>query len=288
MFDSLLNFLLHGYLAPTPLFLVLFVVATSLLTLLSVSCYLHRSQTHGAVRYLSPLNHIFRFILWVMTGMVTKEWVAVHRKHHAKCDTPEDPHSPRYFGLKKILLEGADIYRKAGENNPKLLEEYGKGTPDDWVERYLYAGKLRNYGVRITLIVELILFGLPALIIWPIQMLIIPIIAAGFINGVAHVIGYQRYKDGTPRGDGKVFERIGDARNVPTYGLAVGEEFHNNHHAYQGNYKFSHAWYEFDLAGTFTELLTWIGFAWVPRRVSVEEKKEQQLAPLPPRGITVS
>ncbi|HEU4677162.1 MAG TPA: fatty acid desaturase [Candidatus Paceibacterota bacterium] len=260
------HLLLHGTLAPSPAFLALFTLASALLTLLAVSCYLHRSQTHRAIRFIAPLNHVFRLILWFTTGMVTKEWVAIHRKHHAMCDTSEDPHSPRYFGVRKILLEGADIYRKAGTEHPEILVEYGEGTPDDWLERHVYAGALRNWGIRLTLIVELILFGLPALIIWPIQMLVIPIIAAGFINGIAHVWGYQRYKDGMPRGDGKVYERIGDARNVPTYGLAVGEEFHNNHHAEQWNYKFSHAWYEFDLAGTFAELLTWIGFAWVPRR----------------------
>jgi stearoyl-CoA desaturase (delta-9 desaturase) len=263
--NTVLNYLLHGVLAPSPLFLVVFVIFTSFLTLLSVSCFLHRSQTHRAVFFIWPLNFIFRTILWLFTGMITKEWVAVHRKHHAKCDTPEDPHSPRYFGLKKILLEGADIYKKTGKNNPELLREYGEGTPDDWFERELFGGR-NSLGVTITLIVELILFGLPALIIWPIQMLVIPIIAAGFINGIAHVFGHQRYKDGDVGPDGKVLERIGDARNVYTYGLAVGEEFHNNHHAYQERYKFSHEWYELDIAGTFIELLTWIGFAWVPRR----------------------
>jgi stearoyl-CoA desaturase (delta-9 desaturase) len=262
--NSILVFLLHGLLSPSPLFLVGFTVLTSLLTLLSVSCYLHRSQTHRSVDFISPLNLVFRTILWLFTGMVTKEWVAVHRKHHAKCDTLEDPHSPKVLGLRKVLLEGADIYRKAGRN-PELLAEYGKGTPDDWMERHIFTGH-HTLGIIITLVVELVLFGFPALIIWPIQLLVIPIIAAGFINGVAHAWGYQRYKDGEPKGNGKVFERIGGALNVPTYGLAVGEEFHNNHHAYQERYKFSHAWYEFDLAGTFIELITWVGFAWVPKR----------------------
>ncbi len=260
-----LDYLLHGILVPSPLFLILFVILTSFLTLLSVSCFLHRSQTHRSVLFIWPLNFVFRTILWLFTGMITKEWVAVHRKHHATCDTPEDPHSPRHFGLKKILLEGADIYKRTGKNNPELLREYGEGTPDDWFERKLFGGR-NSLGVTITLIAELVLFGLPALIIWPIQMLVIPIIAAGFINGVAHVFGYQRYKDGDIGPDGKVLQRIGDARNVYTYGLAVGEEFHNNHHAYQERYKFSHMWYELDVAGTFIEMLTWVGFAWVPQK----------------------
>ncbi len=263
---SLFEFLLHGTLSPSPLFLIGFTVATSLLTLLAVSCYLHRSQTHRSVDFVEPINYVFRFTLWLFTGMKTIEWVAIHRKHHIKCDTSDDPHSPRHFGLRMILLEGADIYREAGKNNPALISEYGAGTPNDWFEKMFYSERIRNTGVLLTLVIELVLFGLPALIIWPLQMMVIPLIAAGFINGIAHVWGYQRYKDGDPRKEGGVFERIGDARNIPTYGLAVGEEFHNNHHAYQGNYKFSHAWYEFDLAGTLIELLVFIGFAWVPRR----------------------
>lgn len=265
-YSYILDFLLHGILRPSSLFLVVFVILTSLLTLLAVSCYLHRSQTHRSVDFVEPVNYFFRLTLWLFTGMKTIEWVSIHRKHHAECDTEADPHSPRYFGLKKILLEGADIYRKAGTNNPELLREYGEGTPNDWFERLFYSDRFRSTGVALTLVAELLLFGLPALIIWPIQMLVIPIIAAGFINGIAHVWGTQRYKDGDAKKEGGTFTRIGDARNIPTYGLAVGEEFHNNHHAYQGNYKFSHAWYEFDLAGTIIELLMFIGFAWVPKR----------------------
>jgi stearoyl-CoA desaturase (delta-9 desaturase) len=217
------------------------------------------------VELSTPVSTFFRFVLWLFTGMVTKEWVAVHRKHHAACDTPEDPHSPRYFGLKKILLEGADIYTKAGRNNPELLAEYGKGTPDDWLEKNIFSTH-RQLGIGLTLVIELLFFGLPALIIWPLQMLVIPIIAAGFINGIAHVYGYQRYKDGDRGEGGRVLEKIGDARNVPTFGLAVGEEFHNNHHAYQERYKFSHAWWEFDLAGTVLEILIFLRLARVPKR----------------------
>ncbi len=259
------NYLLHGALTPSVTFLLSYTALTSFLTLLAISCYLHRSQTHRSVFFVAPINHFFRLILWLFTGTVTKEWVAVHRKHHAKCDTPEDPHSPKYYGLRKILLEGADIYQRVAHNNPELLAEYGKGTPDDFLERFLYSGR-SNLGISIALIVQMFLFGLPALVIWSIQMLVMPIIAAGFINGIAHVYGYKRYRDGELRADGKVFEKIGDSLNVPTYGLAVGEEFHNNHHAYQERYKFSHAWYEFDFAGTLIELLTWVGLAWVPRK----------------------
>lgn len=264
-FGTVTQYLLHGTLDPSPLFLMVFVLVTSFCTLLAVSCYLHRSQTHRAIQFTPVIEHFFRLTLWLFTGMVTKEWVAVHRKHHAKCDTSEDPHSPKYFGLRTILLEGADIYTRAGKDQ-RLLNAYGDGTPTDWMERNVYGGSHRTLGIGITLVLELILFGLPGLIIWPLQMLVIPVIAAGFINGVAHVFGYQRYRDGDISESGKVFSLIGDARNIPTWGLAVGEEFHNNHHAYQHRYKFSHAWYELDVAGTLIELLCICKLAHVPKR----------------------
>lgn len=262
--EIIVHYLLHGMVAPTPLFLVVYFFATAGMTLLSISCYLHRSQTHRTVYFVPVLSHFFRLVLWLFTGTVVKEWVAVHRKHHATCDTEEDPHSPRHLGIRTILLNGADIYQSVAKNNPELLREYGEGTPDDWFEHTLF-GK-SNLGIAIALIVQLVLFGTPALIIWSLQMLVMPVVAAGFINGIAHVLGYQTYKDGDITKEGRTLAHIGDARNVPTYIIAVGEEFHNNHHAYQDRYKFSHQWYEFDLAGTFIELLTWIGFAWVPRR----------------------
>lgn len=262
--ETVLQFLLHGMVSPTPLFLTLFTIATSFATLLAVTCFLHRSQTHRSIAFIAPVNHVFRLVLWFFTSINTKEWVSIHRKHHAFTDTEKDPHSPRYFGLKKILLEGADIYRHTAAHDPKILEEFGEGTPDDWMERNIYVHK--DLGIYMLLAIELILFGLPALIIWPIHMLVIPTIAAGFINGIGHAWGYKRYRDGEPKGNGKVFERIGDSLNIPTYGLAVGEEFHNNHHAFQDRYKFSHAWYEFDLGGTVIELMTFVGLARVPKR----------------------
>jgi len=247
------DFFLGGILHPTIGELLLFLLSTSLLTLLAVTCFLHRSQTHRAVTLSAPVAHFFRLVLWLFTGMVTKEWVAVHRKHHAFTDATDDPHSPRHFGLWKVFFQGAELYRQAGKNK-ELLTTYGEGTPDDWIERTLYT-KRPALGVTLTFAVELILFGLPGIAIWAVQMLVIPVIAAGFINGIGHAWGVQRYKDGDIRPEGGIFERIGDARNVPTWGLAVGEEFHNNHHAYQHRYKFSERWYEFDFGGTFLELL---------------------------------
>lgn len=258
------EYLQHGVLAPSWSFLVIYLLITFALSLLSISCYLHRSQTHRSVSFIWPVALFFRINVWLLTATVTKEWVAIHRKHHEACDTEEDPHSPRYFGLKKILLEGADIYHSLAKSSPELLEQYGTGTPDDWLERHIFSrGTL---GVMILLALELALFGLPGLVVWALQMLLMPVLAAGFINGITHVYGYQTYRDGEINAYGKQFRRIGDARNVPTYILAFGEEFHNNHHAYQERYKFSHKWFEFDLAGTFIELLTWIGFARVPKK----------------------
>lgn len=262
--NTTVAFLAHGLLNWPFSYLFIFVIATAFLTLLSVTCFLHRSQTHRSI-VLSPIvNHFFRAVLWFFTGMVTKEWVAVHRKHHALCDTENDPHSPRYFGLAKVLFQGAELYRQAGKDK-ELLEIYGKGTPDDWIERNLYT-KHPALGVTIAMIVEIILFGIPGIAVWAFQMLVIPVIAAGFINGVAHVLGTQRYHDGDLRVEGGNFQRIGDARNVPTFGLAVGEEFHNNHHAYQERFKFSHRWYEFDIGGTFLEILCLLRLAQVPKK----------------------
>ncbi len=259
----MMDYLLHGYLAPSFVWLLGFFLATSFLTLLSVSCYLHRSQSHRTVYFSPPISHFFRLVLWLSTGMSTKQWVAVHRKHHATVDTKDDPHSPKFFGLTAVLFRGADIYRQAGKD-AKILKEYGDGTPDDWLERNVYAGRWGNFGVGITLLIELFLFGAPGIIVWALQMLVIPILAAGFINGIAHAVGYQRYKDGDIGLDGRVFSKIGEAKNVPTYGLVVGEEFHNNHHAYQDRYKFSHVWYEFDLAGSLIEIMVLFRLAKVP------------------------
>lgn len=264
-FDAIMYVALHGALSPSLTYLAVVAIATYFTTLFALSAYLHRSATHGAVYFIAPISILLRSILWLFTGMSTKEWVSIHRKHHALCDTVDDPHSPRHLGLRKVFFEGADIYRLSARNNPQILAEYGHGTPDDFLERFVFAGPLRNWGIRITLIVELFLFGIPALVVWAIQMMVVPLVAAGFVNGIAHAWGSQRFKDGDIDEHGAVRERIGDSRNVPTYGLAAGEEFHNNHHAYPYRYKFSHEWYEFDITGTLIELFTWIGFAWVPR-----------------------
>jgi len=261
--EAITIFFTYGVLHWPVSYLILFVIASAFLTLLAVTCFLHRSQTHRSINLSAPVNHFFRFVLFIFTGMVTKEWVSVHRKHHALCDTKEDPHSPRHHGLAKVFFQGAELYRLAGKDE-ELLKIYGEGTPNDWLERNLYT-KYPALGISLTLVAEIILFGASGLAIWAFQMMVVPVIAAGFINGIAHVIGTQRYKDGDERIEGGVYQRIGDAKNVPTFGLAVGEEFHNNHHAYQSRYKFSHEWYEFDIGGTVLEILCLVRLAEVPK-----------------------
>lgn len=265
--QDVIYYALHGALAPSPLFLVIYFVITAFLTLLSVSCYLHRSATHRAVDFAKPIEVFFRTILWLFTGTYTRGWVAVHRKHHAFTDMPEDPHSPKNLGLRTVLLRGADIYKNAYLAQ-ETIDQYAADFPIDWFERNIFGshalrGRL-DIGITLSLVVEVFLFGVPGIVIWAGQMLVIPIIAAGFINGITHVFGYQRYRDNEVDVYGRTLKRIGDARNVPAYGIAVGEEFHNNHHAYPERYKFSHAWYEFDLAGTVIELLMWLKLAKVP------------------------
>ena len=204
------------------------------ITIASITIYLHRHQAHRSLE-LHPLpSHFFRFWLWLTTGMVTKEWTAIHRKHHAKCETVDDPHSPQIFGIGKVLREGSELYRKEAKNL-ETLERYGHGTPDDWLERNVYS-KHSAKGVALMLIINLILFGPIGLTIWAIQMAWAPIMAAGVINGVGHFWGYRN------------FQAEDASRNIVPWGILIGgEELHNNHHAYATSARLSNKWYEFDI-----------------------------------------
>jgi stearoyl-CoA desaturase (Delta-9 desaturase) len=203
-------------------------------TFMGVTLYLHRDATHRSLDLHPVLRHVFRFWLWISSGIVTKEWVAVHRKHHARCETQEDPHSPVIFGLKKVLLEGAELYQVQARN-PETQEKFGRGTPDDWMERNVYT-RYRNYGIAGMFVLDLVLFGVPGIIVFAVQMLANPLMAAGVINGLGHYYGYRN------------FECPDAARNIVPWGLLVaGEELHNNHHAFPSSAKFSiHRW-EFDM-----------------------------------------
>ncbi len=211
-------------------------------TIASVTIYLHRTEAHRALELHPVLSHFFRFWLWLTTSMVTKEWVAVHRKHHARVETPDDPHSPQIHGIAKVLFLGALLYHKEAANT-ETLRKFGHGTPDDWLERNLYT-KNTYLGVLLMLAINLALFGLPGLGIWIAQMLWIPIWAAGVINGIGHYWGYRNYE-------------VGDAsKNIVPWGLLIGgEELHNNHHAYASSAKFSNKPWEFDLGWLYIRLL---------------------------------
>ena len=227
---------------------VLVALALTHITIAGVTIFLHRCQAHRALELHPAISHFFRFWMWLTTGMVTKEWAAIHRKHHAKCETPEDPHSPQVLGLPKVLLEGAELYQ-AEAKVTETLERYGHGTPDDWLERKLYtphSGK----GIVLMLALDLILFGPIGLTIWAVQMLWIPIFAAGVINGIGHYWGYRN------------FACEDASTNILPWGILIGgEELHNNHHAYGSSAKLSNRWYEFDIGWLYIRTMEILGLA---------------------------
>jgi stearoyl-CoA desaturase (Delta-9 desaturase) len=213
---------------------VLAAVVMVQITMMAVTLYLHRDQAHRAIDLHPALRHFFRFWIWCTSGMLTKEWVAVHRKHHAFCETPDDPHSPQIFGLRKVLLEGAELYR-IEKNKPETLEKYGRGAPDDWLERNVYL-RFPWGGIGLTLVTDLLLFGVPGITIFAVQMMSMPLFAAGVINGLGHHSGYRN------------FECDDAATNLVPWGFLVGgEELHNNHHAFPTSAKFSIRSWEFDI-----------------------------------------
>jgi stearoyl-CoA desaturase (delta-9 desaturase) len=228
-----------------------YVLLTLVLTHISIAgitIFLHRAQAHRALDLHPIASHFFRFWLWLTTGAVTKEWVSVHRKHHARCETAEDPHSPQIYGIRKVLLEGAELYR-AEAAKADTLERFGHGTPDDWLERNLYSGR-HNLGIVIMLSIDLVLFGAIGLTIWAVQMLWMPVFAAGIINGAGHYFGYRNYA-------------CDDASsNIMPWGILIGgEELHNNHHAYGSSAKLSSRWYEFDIGWGYIRMLEMFGLA---------------------------
>ena len=228
--------------------LILVVLLLTHVTIVSVTVYLHRCQAHRALDLHPLLAHFFRFWLWLTTGMVTREWVGVHRRHHARCETSEDPHSPQVLGLKKVLWEGAELYRDATKRED-LIERYSRGTPDDWIETHLY----RRYsviGVSAMLVIDFVLFGIPGIAAWAVQMVWIPFFAAGVINGVGHYAGYRN------------FQSPDAATNIVPWGIVIGgEELHNNHHAFASSARLSYKWYEFDIGWFYIRLLEILGMA---------------------------
>ena len=233
------------------------------ITIVSVTLYLHRHSAHRALDLHPAVQHFFRFWLWMTTGMTTKAWTAIHRKHHAKCEQAEDPHSPQIHGLKKVMWQGAELYR-AEARNPDTLSRYGHGTPSDWMERHVYE-RHSVLGVSLMLIIDMALFGALGAALWAVQMAWIPFWAAGVINGVGHFWGYRN------------FEAQDASTNVSPWGLIVGgEELHNNHHTYPTSAKFSVKHYEFDIGWAYIRLMQAMGWATVkkvPPRLQLGEVK---------------
>lgn len=232
--------------------LIVYALVVTHITIAGVTIFLHRCQAHRALDLHPAVSHFFRFWLWLTTGMVTKEWAAIHRKHHAKCETVEDPHSPQIFGIRKLLLQGVELYRKESLNQ-ETIERYGRGTPDDWIERNLYA-KRDSLGIYLMMAINLVLFGPIGLTVWAVQMLWIPFFAAGVINGLGHYWGYR------------TFQPEDASTNIVPWGILIGgEELHNNHHAYPTSARLSNRWYEFDIGWLYIRLLQAAGLAQIKK-----------------------
>ena len=246
--DALVDWLANGALAASGWQVLLATLAMTHITISAVTIFLHRAQAHRALELHALPAHFFRFWLWLTTGMVTKEFVAIHRKHHAKCETEEDPHSPQTRGIKALLLTGVELYR-AESKVPETMAKYGLGTPDDWIERHLYT-RYSWQGVGVMLVIDLLLFGAIGITVWAVQMLWIPVMATGIINGLGHWWGYRN------------FESPDASRNVLPWGIVIGgEELHNNHHTYPTSAKFSVKPYEFDVGWIYIRGLEMLGLA---------------------------
>ena len=232
------------------------------ITLIAITLYHHREQAHRSIDLHPVLRHFFRFWLWINTGVITRQWVAVHRKHHAMCERDGDPHSPQIVGLKTVLLQGAELYRKEARN-PETVEKYGRGTPDDWVERHVYS-RWPNVGITLLFFVVVFLFGLPGIALYGFQLITMPLLAAGIINGLSHARGYRNFET--------------DDASTNLWPLAVfvaGEELHNNHHAFPSSARFSQHPWEVDLGWLHLRLFAALGLARI-RRVAPKPELEEE------------
>ena len=215
------------------------------ITIICVTVFLHRGQAHKALVFSPVLSHFMRFWLWLTTGMITKEWVAIHRRHHVSSDKPGDPHSPHVFGIWRVLFGGALLYRDSSKNFA-IISQYGLGTPDDWIEGKVYT-PYNFLGILIMLWIDLQLFGLVGLIIWAVQMIWIPFWAAGVINGLAHWWGYR---------NGETKDK---SKNISPWGIIIGGEcLHNNHHLEPANPRLSRRWFEFDIGWMYIKIFEFL------------------------------
>jgi stearoyl-CoA desaturase (delta-9 desaturase) len=255
--NSLVEFVQYGLTGWSWPAIVVYTLAMTHITIAGVTIFLHRCQAHRAVELHPAVSHFFRFWLWMTTGMVTKEWAAIHRKHHAKCETEDDPHSPVTKGLSAVVWRGADLYRDAAKDR-ELVDRYGHGCPDDWLERNLYTGR-SALGVSLMLIINVALFGVVGAAVWAVQMMWIPFFAAGVINGIGHFWGYRNFKSPDT------------SANIFPWGILIGgEELHNNHHAHATSPKLSSKWYEFDIGWLYIRILESVGMA-KPRHLPMSD-----------------
>ena len=248
----MLETLINGLIPLTFAEYAIYTLAVTHVTIVAITLYLHRGVCHSAIEIHPILSHFFRFWLWLTTSMRTADWVAIHRKHHAKVETADDPHSPAFYGIKKVILQGADLYHKE-KNNKETIEKYSQNCPNDWIEHYVYTGK-NNLGILLLFITNIILFGTVGIIIWSIQMMWTPIFAAGGINGAGHHWGYRNYNTND------------DSTNMSPVGIIIGgEELHNNHHAYPTAAKFSLRPWEFDIGWMYIKIFSFMKLCKVKR-----------------------
>lgn len=248
IWSVLVDWLAHGLLRASPWQVLVATLVMTHITIVAITVFLHRSQAHRSLDLHPIPSHFFRFWLWMTSGMVTKEWVAIHRKHHAKCETQDDPHSPVAHGIKTVLLRGSELYR-AEAKVEETLKKYGHNTPDDWLERHVYTGRSR-LGVSLMLIINVLLFGALGLTVWAVQMLWSPVHAAGIINGLGHWWGYRN------------FEAADASTNISPWGIWIGgEELHNNHHTFPTSAKLSVKPFEFDIGWGYIRALEMLGLA---------------------------
>ncbi len=261
MLDTLLSFLDGGLTGASLPWMLLYFAVAAQLTILSVTLYLHRCQAHRGVDLHGLVSHPCRLWLWMSTGMNTKEWVAIHRKHHARCETPEDPHSPQFHGIGTVVIHGVALYTQAAKDE-NILQQFGHGTPDDWIERKVYS-RYKFLGPTLLLFASLAAFGVAGVALWALQMLVIPILAAGLVNGLGHWWGYRN------------FDTDDRSHNLTPWAVLLGgEELHNNHHAFPSSARFALRRGEFDIGWMVLRMLSAVGLAKVRRVAPVLERHE--------------
>lgn len=254
--NQILDFLENGLLNASTWQIVIMTLIAVQVTLAGVSLFLHREQTHRGIILNPFLRHFFRFWTWFTTGMLTKDWVAIHRKHHAFCETQQDPHSPQIHGIRKVLFHGVNLYTQERKKR-ETIEKYGKDTPNDWIERNIYT-RFHYLGIVLLALTDIALFGVIGLLVYAIQMLWIPFFAAGVINGIGHFTGYRNYRTDD------------SSRNITRFGFFImGEELHNNHHAFPSSCKFAHRKGEHDIGWYLIKVLSFLKLCEIKKVVPV-------------------